>query len=125
MPCWASHTGHIHAGEHGPGHDLGPCTMPARLKTAAVCNMMCLGVLLVSTGGNPCVSAPIYPDTPSVKGHGETDMEDHDTSHHYMCSFHIVAALFLVMEAIKEAHLLHNLDFNQGAVSNLIILHFQ
>lgn len=59
------------------------------------------GVLLVSTGGNPCVSAPIYPDTPSVKGHGETDMEDHDTSHHYMCSFHIVAALFLVMEAIK------------------------
>lgn len=29
------------------------------------------------------------------------DVEDHDTYHHYIYSFHIVAALFLVMEAIK------------------------
>lgn len=59
-----------------------------------------------------------------LKAMGRTDMEDHHTSHHYMYFFCIVATLFPMMEAIKYAHLLHNLDFNRGAVSNLIILHF-
>lgn len=72
MLCWASLTGHIHAAEHGPGHHMSPCTMPARLRSAPVCNMLGLhSVSSGSTGGKPWVSASIYPDIPSANCHGE------------------------------------------------------
>lgn len=36
-----------------------------------------------------------------LKARGEMDMEDYDTSYHYIDSSFIVAALFLEMEAIE------------------------
>lgn len=75
--------------------------MPARLKSAPVCNMMgwvCFWSALEEIPESLLPSTHTYLQ---LKAMGRIEMEDHDTSHHYMYSLHIAAALLLVMEAIK------------------------
>lgn len=54
-----------------------------------------------SREGNLPASAPIHPDKPSVKGHGEMEMKICNTSYHYTDSSFIVVALLLEIETIK------------------------
>lgn len=78
--------------------------LPARLKSAPDCNMTCWVCIWSALGALEEIPESLLPSTQTylqLKAMGRTDMEDHDTSHHYMYSFHIAAALFPVMEAIK------------------------